>query len=237
MKVAIESVVASGTPQELLAIDDETPMMRIAEHPIWREALAGKLPIDRLRGLMTRLYPAVGGPGRYMFVAKVSQIDREDGEQLFRDLYEAAHEATADADIGWRQAAMAIGVSAERLDHEFANPSAEAVDLVDVVREHSLKSSPAAAAAVTWALERKLPILWGRLADALGQHYRAPEAALGFLRFQASRTGQAEAWSARLIERYFVPADPGTVYDARRAAREVAWAWTALTEGGPGFVG
>jgi pyrroloquinoline quinone (PQQ) biosynthesis protein C len=209
-------------------------MMRLNAHPIWRDALAGRLAIDRLRGLMTRLYPAGGGPGRYMFVAKVSQIDREDGERLFRDLYEAAHEPAADADAGWRRAAAAIGVTAERLDHELANPTPEAVDLVDVVREHSLKTSPAAAAAVAWALERKLPALWGGLADALKTHYRAGEESLGYLRFQASRTDQAEAWAARLIERYFVPADPATVYDARRAAREVAWAWTALTEGGPG---
>lgn len=233
MKIAIESIVASGTPAELLAVDAETPMMNLAGHPIWRDAFAGKLSPDRLRGLLARLYPVVGGPGRYMFVAKVSQIEREDGERLFSDLYEAAHEGKADADAGWRRAAMGAGVSAERLDHELANPSAEAIDLIDVVREQSLKGSPAAAAAVAWAVERKLPALWGSLADALVRHYGAPESACDYLRFHAGRAGLVEAWVQHLIERYFVTADTFTVYEARRAARETAWAWTALTEGGP----
>jgi len=231
--VRIESIVATGTPAELLAADAETPMLRLAEHPIWCDALAGKLPPAELRALIVRLYPVIGGPGRYMTFAKVSQIDRGDGEQLFRDLYEASHEPRADADAGWRRLARGLGITDAALDAARDTPSPEAEDLIAVYREHSLKTSPAAAAAVAWALERQLPPLWGALADALARHYGVAAEALDYLRFQAGRANAIADWVQSLVVRYFLTADPLAVYEARRAAREIAWCWTALTEGGP----
>jgi len=57
--VEVEEIVASGTPAELLAGDENAPHMRIANHPVWRAALAGELPTDRLRELVQRVYPVM----------------------------------------------------------------------------------------------------------------------------------------------------------------------------------
>jgi len=35
-----------------------------------------------------------------------------------------------------------------------------------------------------------------------------------------------------LIDKYFLTAEPYTVFEARRAMREIGWAWTALAEAG-----
>ena len=50
------------------------------------------------------------------------------------------------------------------------------------------------------------------------------------LRYQAGRAPQVKKWVAHLVEKYVVNADPYTIFEARRAAREAIWAWTALTE-------
>src|SRR6185295_18337797 len=126
--IRLESVEPSASAAELLALDENAPHMRLAAHPVWQAAIAGELPLPRVRALVTRFYPVVAGPGRYAFAGKVSQIGREDGAQLFEALYEATHEKRADADTGWRRLAEALGVSARALDAEAENPSPEAED-------------------------------------------------------------------------------------------------------------
>ena len=56
------------------------------------------------------------------------------------------------------------------------------------------------------------------------------EAAVAYLRWEAARRTQVETWVAHLVDRYVLTADPYRVFEARRAGREAAWAWTALTE-------
>ena len=98
------------------------------------------------------------------------------------------------------------------------------------MREHGLARSPAEAAVVAWVIERQLPALWGGLADALVAHYGVAEADVAYLRWESSRRAQVEQWIAHLVDRYVLTADPYKVFEARRAGREAAWAWTALTE-------
>lgn len=228
--VEVEEIVASATPAELLAEDETAPNMRIADHPVWREALAGTLPVDRVRDLLKRLYPVVAGPGRYAFIAKIGVIDREDGTRLFERLYRVTHDAESDADVGWRRMAKALGVAGNELAAELDDPSPEARDLVDTVRLHGEHSGAAQAAGVAWVLERQLPPLMGALADALSDHYGVAEDALSYLRAEAARAEEVEAWVVHLIGKYFLTADAYTVYEARRAMREAGWAWTALSE-------
>ena len=230
--VEIEHIVASATPGELLAGDGNAPHMDIADHPLWRAALAGELPADRLRGLVTRLYPVVAGPGRYAFIAKIAVIDRDDGTRLFERLYRAAHDASLDADAGWRRMAEGLGIAADDLAAALDDPCPEARDLVDTVRRHGEQSGAAEAAGVAWVLERRLPALMGALADALRDHYGVAEDALSYLRAEAARGHEVEAWVAHLIDKYFMTAEAYTVYEARRAMREAGWAWTALSEAG-----
>ena len=115
-------------------------------------------------------------------------------------------------------------------DAALANPSPEAEDYIEIVREHGLARSAAEAALVAWVIERQLPALWGGLADALVRHYGVAEANVAHLRWEAARRTEVEAWVQHLVGRYVLPADPYKVFEARRAGREAAWAWTALTE-------
>jgi hypothetical protein len=199
---------------------------------VWRAALTGALPADRLRDLVKRVYPVVAGPGRYAFVAMIGVIDRADGTRLFDRLYRVTHDANSDSDVGWRRMAEALGVSGDDMAAALDEPSPEARDLVDTIRLHGEQSGAPQAAGVAWVLERQLPALMGALADALRDHYGVAEDALSYLRAEAARAEEVEAWVAHLIEKYLMTADAYTVYEARRAMREAGWAWTALSEAG-----
>ena len=220
-------VQASATPRELLALDSEKTENRIADHPVWKAALDGGLSKPQLKKLLLAFYPAVAGPGRYAFAAKVSQIDAQDGKELFLQLHQSLKSPAADADAGWKKVLTALGATPGELA---APPSAEAADLVDVLREHGLRSGPVHATVIAYLLEQHLPHLWGELADSLQKHYGVKGAALEYLRFAAGRAAEVQKWVQYLVDKYVADADPYTVFEARRAAREALWAWTALTE-------
>jgi pyrroloquinoline quinone (PQQ) biosynthesis protein C len=224
MKLDIQS---SASPLELLALDAEKPENRLLEHPVWKAALSGELPKAKLKKLLLAFYPALAGPGRYAFAAKVSQIDAEDGKQLFLQLHEALKNPAANADEGWRRVLTALGATRRELD---AEPSAEAMDLADVLREHGLRSGPVEAAVIAFMLEQHLPRFWGQLADSLQRHYGVKGEALAHLRFEAGRADKIEKWVKHLVDKYVADAEPYKVFEARRAAREALWAWTVLTE-------
>jgi len=223
-------IQASAAPLVLLANDARQPENRIMELAAWRSALAGELPKARLKRLLVGFYPALAGPGRYAFAAKVSQLEPKDGKELFLQLHAALKRPEADADAGWKRVLVALGASERELADALANPSAEAVDLVDVIRDHGLRSSPVAAAVIAYMLERHLPRLCGRLADSLRAHYGVKEEALRYLRHEAARANEIEKWVQHLVESYVAPARPAEVFEGRRAGREALWAWTVLTE-------
>ncbi|HEV3007596.1 MAG TPA: hypothetical protein VGX52_01025 [Burkholderiales bacterium] len=220
-------VQASASPEELLALDSAKPENRILEHPVWKEALEGKLPKARLKSLLLAFFPVVSGSGRYAFAAKLSQIDAQDGKELFLQLHESLKNPAADADAGWKKVLLALGATGRELA---VAPSAEAADLVDVLREHGLRSGPVEAAVIAFMLEQHLPRLWGKLADSLQKHYGVKADALAYLRFEASRAAKLEKWVKHLVDKYVAGADAYKMFEARRAAREALWAWTALTE-------
>ena len=223
-------IQASAAALDLLANDSRQPENRITEHATWRAVLGGELPKARLKRLLLAFYPALAGRGRYAFAAKVSQLEPKDGKELFLQLHTALKRPEGDADAGWKRVLAALGASERELADALASPSAEAVDLVDVIREHGLRSSPVAAAVIAHMLERHLPRFWGKLADSLRAHYGVKEEAVGYLRHEAARANEVEKWVKHLVESYVVPAPPYEVFEGRRAAREALWAWTVLTE-------
>ncbi|MGQ0655520.1 MAG: hypothetical protein ACT4P4_25210 [Betaproteobacteria bacterium] len=227
MKVDIQ---ASATPRELLAIDAKKAENRIAEHPVWQRVLSGEFPKARLKKLLLALYPVVAGPGRYAFAAKISQIDAQDGKTLFLQIHEALKKPAADADEGWRKVLAGIGASEREMKEALGSPSAESADLVDVLREHGLRSGPVEAAVIAFMLEQHLPRLWGRLADSLHKHYGVKADALTHLRYDAGRASEVEKWTRHLVDKYVDKAEPYRMFEARRAAREALWAWTVLVE-------
>jgi hypothetical protein len=223
-------IQASAAPLELLASDSAKSENRIAEHPVWKGALDGKLPKARLKKLLLAFYPAVAGPARYAFAAKVSQIDAQDGKELFLQLHEALKNPAADADAGWTRMLAALGASERELREALEHPPAEAADLADVIRSHGLRSGPVEASVIAYMLEQHLPRFWGRLADSLQKNYGVKAADLAHLRYEAARAGEMEKWIKHLVDKYVANAEPYKMFEARRAAREALWAWTALTE-------
>lgn len=224
------SILESATPQELLALDARRQENLILEHPVWASVFSGEMPKARLKKLLLAIYPAFAGTARYASFAKLSQIDPDDGKQLFLQIHKALKTPAADADAGWKKVLAALGASEKEMREAREHPSAEAVDLVEVIREHGLRSGPVEAAVVAHMLEQHLPRLWGRLADALQKHYGVKPAALAHLRHEAGRAAEMEKWVAGLVDKYVVGADSYKMYEARRAAREAVWAWTVLTE-------
>ena len=223
-------VQASSSPKELLSLDARKIENRIFEHPVWKAALSGTLPKAKLKKLLLAFYPVVAGPGRYAFAAKVSQIDAQDGKQLFLQIHESLKTEAADADAGWKRVLSALGATERELREARERPSAEAADLVDVIREHGLRSGPIEAAVIAFILEQHLPRLWGRLADSLEKSYGVKADALSHLRHEAGRAGEVEKWVQHLVDKYVAEAEPYEVFEARRAAREALWAWTVLAE-------
>ena len=225
-----DEILATGTPRDLLAVDAERPLVDLAAHPVWQATLSGEMGRDRVARLLLLIYPIVAGPGRYLFSAKLSQISADDGAQLFRQLYEAEQEPVADADAGWRAVGHALGLAEKDFEGAAQNLTPEAADFLAIMRQHSLRSSPSAAVAVAWAIERQLPRLWGDFADSLAANYDVPEDSLAHLRYHAARADEVDFWIEQLLQRYFDTAEPYAVYEARRALWEAVWAWTALTE-------
>jgi pyrroloquinoline quinone (PQQ) biosynthesis protein C len=177
--------------------------------------------------LAVTFYPSVAGTARYLFSSKVSTLTLEDGKAVFRDLYDALTVPEADADQGWRRLALAVGATAEQIDEALASPAPEVGDYVAVSRGFGHRSAHEGIGAA-WGVERQLPGVWGRLADALARHYRVAEPALSYLRHQASIAGDVERRILALAERYLD--DPWKTFEARRAARECAWAWKSIAE-------
>ncbi len=226
----LDEILASAPARELFESDAAGPLITLADHPVWRAALAGDMDRDRLGRLILAIYPVLAGPGRYLFSAKVSRISPEDGAELFRQLHEADQDPAADADAGWRRVGRALGLAEADFDRAASQPSEAAADLADTLRGHGLRSAPAVSVAVAWAIERQLPRLWGALADSLAANYEVSEDSLGHLRYHAGRAAEVEGWIEHLLRAYVENADAYEVFEARRAVWEVVWSWTALSE-------
>jgi pyrroloquinoline quinone (PQQ) biosynthesis protein C len=216
---------ASASPTELLALDAGDPLVRLDRHPLWEAVLEGALPAERLRELALSFYPSVAGTARYLFSSKVSTLGLEDGKAVFRELYAALTVPDADADRGWRELALAVGASSAQLDAILASPPPEVSDYVALARGFGHRSAHEAVGAA-WGVERQLPRLWGRVADALTRRYRVAGPAVRYLRYQGTVAGEVERAIAALADRYLD--DPWKTYEARRAARECVWTWKSI---------
>jgi pyrroloquinoline quinone (PQQ) biosynthesis protein C len=223
-------IQASGSPLALISDDANRQENRILEHPVWVAVFNGTLPKARLKRLLLAILPAVAGPGRYAFAAKVSQIDAEDGKALFMQLHDSIKDPGANADEGWRRVLLGLGASDREIRAALATPSAEAHDVVDVIRSHGLSSSAVEASVIAYALERHFPQLWGKLASSLEKHYGVAKAQLAYLHREARRGDDVDHWVDHLIDKYVATAEAYAVYQGRRAGREAVWAWTVLVE-------
>jgi pyrroloquinoline quinone (PQQ) biosynthesis protein C len=218
-------MLATASAMELLALDGADPLVRLEGHPLWEALLDGSLPADKLPDVAVTFYPSLAGTARYLFSSKVSTLTLADGKAVFRDLYAALTVPEADADRGWRQLALAAGATPAQLDDAMAAPPPEVVDYVALARGFGHRSAHEAVGAA-WGVERQLPALWGRVADALARHYHIPESALRYLRHQSTISEDVERRITDLTARYLD--DPWHAFEARRAARECVWAWKSI---------
>jgi hypothetical protein len=220
-------MIASATPRELLALDAADPVVRLDAHPLWKAVLEGTIRPERLLVVALTFYPSLAGSARYLFSSKVSTLALEDGKAVFRELYDALTVPEADADSGWQQLALAVGASLDQLDESLTSPSPEVADYVALARAFGHRSAHEGVGAA-WGVERQLPALWRGVADALARHYKIPETALRYLRYQGTIAADVERRIMGLVDRYLD--DPWKTYEARRAARECVWAWKSISE-------
>jgi pyrroloquinoline quinone (PQQ) biosynthesis protein C len=220
-------MIASGTTRELLALDAADPVVRLDRHPLWDAVLDGTLSPDRLVDLVLTFHPSLAGTARYLFSSKVSTLALEDGKAVYRQLYEALTVPDADADTGWRRLALAVGATSGQLDDVLAAPRPEVADYVALARGFGQRSAHEGVGAA-WGVERQLPALWGRVADALAKHYKLLDSALDYLRYQGAIAADVERRIVDLADRYLD--DPWKTFEARRAARECVWAWKSICE-------
>ncbi len=221
-------MLPSASIADLFALDAADPVVRLDAQALWQRLLAGGLEADRLALLGVTFYPSLAGTARYLFSSKVSTLAPEDGKRVFRDIYEALTVPDADADSGWRTLAEEVGAAGRELEEALATPGPEVADYVALARGFGHRSAHEAIGAA-WGVERQLPGLWGRVADALARHYRVPESALGYLRHQGKIAADVERRIDDLAQRYLA-ADPWKAFEARRAARECVFAWKSIGE-------
>jgi pyrroloquinoline quinone (PQQ) biosynthesis protein C len=218
---------ATGSARELLALDAADPVAQLHRHPLWEAVFQGRLAGQGLVELALIFYPSLAGTARYLFSSKVSTLGQADGQAVFRELYEALTVPDADADRGWRHLALALGATSEQLEDSLASPPPEVSDYVAVTRGFGHRSAHEGVGAA-WGVERQLPVVWERLADALVRQYRVAEPAVRYLRYQGSVAGDVERRIMGLVDHYLD--DPWKTYEARRAARECVWAWKAICQ-------
>jgi hypothetical protein len=218
---------ASASTRELLALDAADPILRLDEHPLWHAVLDGSFPAERLVHLALTFYPSLAGTARYLFSSKVSTLALDDGKEVYRQLYDDLTIPDADADTGWRRLGLAVGALSAQLDDSLAAPRPEVADYVSLARGFGHRSAHEGVGAA-WGVERQLPFLWGRLADALARRYTIGEPALGYLRYQGTIAPDLERRIMRLVDRYLD--NSWKTYEARRAARECVWAWKSICE-------
>jgi hypothetical protein len=211
----------------LLEQDVAEPKNNFREPALWKALLTGGAPPEWLRPMACALFPLIGGTGRNALFSKVSNLNQEHAKTVFQQLYEGLSDPTRDPEKQWRQFAYAVGCADEELDRALAEPLLEVAGFVNQVRWYGHRS-PHEAAGVGYMVETQLPTLWGVVGDSLRVHYGVPEAGLGFFGLERAQGPARTQFIHQLIQAY---CETGTKrYEARRAAREVAWCWHAMSE-------
>jgi hypothetical protein len=211
----------------LLEQDIAEPQNDVRQPALWRELLAGEAPADWLRPLAAGLFPLVGGTGRNALFSKVSNLEMEHARIIFQQLYEGLKDPARDPEKQWRRFAYSVGCTDEELDRALHAPTLEVAGFVDQARWFGHRSAHEAAG-VAYMIETQLPTLWGTVGDAFRKHYRVPEEGVGFFRMEREQGQARRPFLHQLVNAY---CENGTKrYEARRAAREVAWCWHAMSE-------
>ena len=211
----------------LLKQDAADPSNNFREPALWQSLLAGEAPAEWLRPLAAALFPLVGGTGRNALFSKVSNLEMEHAREIFGQLYEGLTDPARDPEKQWRRFAGVVGCSDEELEDALNEPLLEVAGFVNQARWYGHRSAHEGAG-VGYTVETQLPTLWGAVGDALRDRYGVPEEGLGFFRVERAQGAARKQFVELLINAY---CDTGTKgYEARRAARELAWCWHALSD-------
>lgn len=211
----------------LLEQDAAQPANDFRAPALWQALLTGAAPREWLRPMAGALFPLVGGTGRNALFSKVSTLDMQHGRTIFQQLYEGLRDPARDPEKQWRQFASVVGCIDEELDWALNEPLLEVAGFVDQARWYGHRSSHEAAG-VAYIVETQLPTLWGEVGDALRNRYGVPEKGLGFFRL-AREEGPARKQFIHQLIRTYCENGPKR-YEARRAARELAWCWHSMSE-------
>ena len=211
----------------LLEQDAAAPQNDFRRPALWQELLAGDAPREWLQPIACALFPLVGGTGRNAPFAKVSNLKMEHARAIFQQLYEGLSDPARDPEKQWRRFASSVECTDEELDRALAEPLLEVAGFVNQSRWYGHRSAHEAAG-VAYIVETQLPVLWGTLGDALKDHYGVPDEALGFFRLAREQSQARKEFLRQLLTAY-CGSGPER-YEARRAAREVAWCWHTVSE-------
>lgn len=211
----------------LLERDAAAPENDFRRPALWQELLAGDAPRGWLQPIACALFPLVGGTGRNAPFAKVSNLKMEHARAIFQQLYEGLSDPARDPEKQWRRFASCVGCTDEELDRALAEPLLEVAGFVNQSRWYGHRSAHEAAG-VAYMVEVQLPALWGAVGDALKDHYVVPEEALGFFRLAREQSETRKEFLRQLLTAYCGRRPER--YEARRAAREVAWCWHTVSE-------
>lgn len=217
------TMAPSATVDELLASDDDQIYSDPLQAKSFRSLCDGTASKKEMKALVSALLPVISGPGRHMFVSKISLVDHQDGVAIFESMHRTLGDKEIDADFGADRLA-------KELDLGTVTANAEAKDLAETVRNYGYRSRHEAVG-VAWALERRWPQMADALAKALMTHYGVNKSSVAFLIDLGEQRVTTESRVRQLVQKYLT--DDFEIYEARRAAREAIWCLTALLESVP----
>ena len=211
----------------LLKRDAAQPANDFRAPVLWEALLSGAAPREWLRPMARVLFSLVGGTGRNALFSKVSTLHMEHGRMIFQQLYEGLKDSDRDPEKQWRKFAHVVGCIDEELDRALNEQLLEVTGFVNQARWYGHHSAHEAAG-VAYIVETQLPALWGEVGDALRSYYGVPEEGLKFFRLRRGESSARKQFVHQLITTYCENGPQR--YEARRAAREVAWCWHAMSE-------
>jgi len=219
------------TPAEatlaLLADDEQQPRNELRQSELWQRVLKGDMARPGLRTFAGLWWTTLAGTAAFATSSLVANVDQEDGRAIFREILRSLESEDKDPERLWRCFAEELGCCSDELDAALDKPLLGVAEFLHSLRRFGHDSAHEAAG-VAHMLDSQLPRLYDDAAGALQRHYGQPREALAYFLLEASRGEARRRFATHLVQRYCD--SPRKGYEARRAAREVAFAWRTMCD-------
>lgn len=193
---------------ELLGEDEAQAYNDFGANALWPRLLSGELSVPQMARFAGLWWSLVGGRARHADTAVVSHLEQEDGKAFFREMLESLEDPEKDPEILWRRFAEGYGCHGP----ETELPSV--TEYLTTLRRFG-HASAYEGAIVLHMMASQLPKLYGGI-DA------------DYFRVEAAKWRGRQDYLERLAAKY--ARTPYEVYQGRRAARELAFAWQCMCD-------